>query len=229
MIFIFSVEFFKRLLTSLAIIFCFGGAYLHSVAMFSLLMFIILVLILFFEWPKLVNFDSPYLWIATIFYPIFPVLSLIFLNYRFHKIDLLVPLYPFLVAWTADTFGYFAGKIWGVHKIYPKISPGKSWEGFFGSFIGVSILNIFLLPKIKIESISSYFCKITILTVIVILLISLIFTVIAFLGGMLISILKRRNGLKDVGNVLPGHGGFLDRFDSVFFTVLLTWLLILVF
>ncbi|MFH1254427.1 MAG: phosphatidate cytidylyltransferase [bacterium] len=229
MIFIFSAEFFKRLLTSLAIIFCFGGAYLHSVAMFSLLMFIILVLILFFEWPKLVDFDSPYSWIASVFYPILPVLSLIFLNYRYHQIDLLIPMYPFLVAWIADTFGYFAGKIWGVHKIYPKISPGKSWEGFFGSFIGISILNFFLLPKIKIEPVCSYFCKITILTIAVILLISLIFTIVAFLGGMLISVLKRRNGLKDVGNVLPGHGGFLDRFDSVFFTVLLTWVLILVF
>ncbi|MFA6534887.1 MAG: phosphatidate cytidylyltransferase [Candidatus Babeliales bacterium] len=227
MIFIFSAEFFKRLLTSLAIIFCFGGAYLHSVAMFSLLMFIILVLVLFFEWPKLVDFDSPYSWIATVFYPIFPVLSLIFLNYRFHQVDLAIPMYPFLVAWTADTFGYFVGKIWGVHKIYPKISPGKSWEGFFGSFVAVVVLNFFLLPNIKIEPIYSYFCKVTILTVIVILLISLIFTIVAFLGGMLISILKRHNGLKDVGNVLPGHGGFLDRFDSVFFTGLLTWAFIL--
>lgn len=229
MIFIFSAEFFKRLLTSIVLVFCFGGAYLHSVAMFSLLMFIILALVLVFEWPKLVNFDSPYSWIVTVFYPILPILSLIFLNYRFHMFDLIIPIYPFLVAWTADTFGYFVGKMWGVHKIYPTISPGKSWEGFFGSFIGVSVLNFFLLPNIKIEPICSYFCKVTVLTVTVILIISLIFTIVAFLGGMLISILKRHNGLKDVGNVLPGHGGFLDRFDSVFFTALLTWIFILVF
>lgn len=229
MIFIYSAEFIKRLFTSLILVFCFGGAYLHSVTMFSLLLFMILTLVLIFEWPKLVNFDSPYSWIATIFYPILPVLSLIYLNYRFHYIDLLLPLYPFGVAWTADTFGYFFGKIWGVHKIYPKVSPGKSWEGFFGSFVGVFLLNIFILPKIKIEPISYYFPKITILTITITLLMSLIFTVVAFLGGMFISILKRRKGLKDVGNVLPGHGGFLDRFDSVFFTALLTWALILVF
>ncbi len=229
MIFIFSAEFFKRLLTSLVIVFCFGGAYLHSVAMFSLLLLIILILVLVFEWPKLVSFESPFSWIATVFYPILPIFSLIFLNYRFHSVDLLIPLYPFLVAWTADTFGYFVGKIWGTHKIYPTISPGKSWEGILGSFVGVSILNFFLLPKIKIEPICSYFCKITILTLAAVLVISLIFTACAFLGGMLISILKRRKGLKDVGNVLPGHGGFLDRFDSVFFTVLLTWAFILIF
>lgn len=229
MIFIFSAEFFKRLLTSLAILFCFGGAYLHSVAMFTLLMLIILVLVLGFEWPKLVNFDSPFAWVVTVFYPILPILSLIFLNYKFHSVDMFIPLYPFLVAWTADTFGYFVGNIWGVHKIYPKISPGKSWEGLLGSVFGVSILNILLLPKIKLEPICAYFSIITISTIAVTLFISLILTIVAFIGGMLISILKRRKNLKDVGNVLPGHGGFLDRFDSVFFVALLTWTFILIF
>jgi phosphatidate cytidylyltransferase len=229
MIFIFSSEFFKRMLTSIILVFCFGGAYLHSVAMFSLLMAIILVLILVFEWPKLVNFDSPFTWLATVFYPILPVIGLIFLNYRFHSIDLIVSIYPFLVAWTADTFGYFVGKIWGVHKIYPTISPGKSWEGFCGSFLGVAVLNVFLLPKIKLEPFCAYFCKVTVLSILIILLISLVFTVGAFLGGMLISILKRRRGLKDVGNVLPGHGGFLDRFDSVLVTVILIWVFIFIF
>jgi len=227
MIFIFSAEFFKRLLTSIVLVFCFGGAYLHSVAMFSLFMTIVLVLILFFEWPKLVNFESPFAWIVTLFYPILPVLSLIFLNCKFHSVDLLVPLYPFLVAWTADTFGYFVGKTWGVHKIYPTISPGKSWEGLLGSFLGVTALNLFILPKIKIEPICSYFYKITFSSITKIFWISLIFTLVAFLGGMLISVLKRHAGLKDVGNVLPGHGGFLDRFDSVFFTAILTWAFIL--
>lgn len=229
MSFIFSMEFFKRLLTSIALIVCFGGAYFHSVAMFSLLMFIMLILILIFEWPKLVNFDSPFAWMGTVFYPILPVLSLIFLNYRFHEADILVPMYPFLVAWTADTFGYFVGKICGVHKIYPMISPGKSWEGLAGSFLGVMILNFFVLPKIKIEPVCLYFQRFTVNSIFYIFLVSLIFTIVAFLGGMLISILKRQNNLKDVGNVLPGHGGFLDRFDSVFFTVLFAWFCILVF
>jgi phosphatidate cytidylyltransferase len=228
MIFIFTAEFLKRLLTSIVLIFCFGGAYLHSVAMFTLLLSIILVLILFFEWPKLVNFESPYSWIVTLFYPVLPVLSLIFLNYRYHSIDIWVPLYPFLVAWTADTFGYFVGNIWGNHKIYPTISPGKSWEGLLGSFLGITVLNFFLLPKIKIEPICSYFSQITLSNIAIIFLVSLMFTLVAFLGGMLISVLKRYAGLKDVGNVLPGHGGFLDRFDSVFFTVLLTWAFILI-
>lgn len=228
MSFILSTEFFKRLFTSIILVFCFCGAYFHSIAMFSLLMLIILILILFFEWPKLVSFESPFTWILTVIYPLLPILSLIYLNYKYHEIDILVPLYPFLVAWAADTFGYFVGKLWGEHKIYPTISPGKSWEGLGGSFIGILILDFLILPRIKIAPINLYFQNITLKSILYIFLNSLIFTIVAFLGGMLISVLKRRKGLKDVGNVLPGHGGFLDRFDSVFFTALLTWLLIFI-
>lgn len=228
MSFIFSSEFLKRTLTALILCFCFVGAYLHSVALFSLLLLIILLLILIFEWPKLVDFDSPYTWIATPIYPILPVLSLIYLNYTFSAIAPIVSLYPFLVAWTADTFGYFVGKSCGSHKIYPTISPGKSWEGLLGSLVGVTILNAIILPRIKIEPVCSYFYEISWHSIAATILISLTFTIMAFLGGMLISILKRHKGLKDVGNVLPGHGGFLDRFDSVFFTTLLTWLIILI-
>jgi phosphatidate cytidylyltransferase len=227
MSFIFDAEFFKRLFTSIIFIVCFCGAYFHSTAMFALLLSIILGLILLFEWPKLVSFETPVTWILTLLYPILPVFSLIYLNYQFHDLDILVPLYPFLVAWTADTFGYFFGKAWGIHKVYPTISPGKSWEGLGGSFLGVTILNFVILPKISVEPILWYFRPFTLISVFYICLASLIFTIIAFLGGMLISILKRRRGLKDVGSVLPGHGGFLDRFDSVFFTVLLTWVFIL--
>ncbi len=225
--FILSAEFFKRLFTSIIFAFCFFGAYFHSVAMFTLLLSMILILILFSEWPKLVSFESPFTWLISLLYPILPVFSLFYLNYRFHELDIFVPLYPFLVAWTADTFGYFFGKAWGIHKIYPAISPGKSWEGLGGSFLGVTILNFIILPKIKIEPVLWYFRPFTLMSFFYVLLVSLIFTIVAFLGGMLISILKRRRGLKDVGNVLPGHGGFLDRFDSVFFTALLTWILIL--
>jgi phosphatidate cytidylyltransferase len=227
MSFIFDAEFFKRLFTSIIFIVCFFGAYFHSVAMFALLLSIILVLILIFEWPKLVSFESPVTWIFTLLYPILPVFSLIYLNYQFQEIDILVPLYPFLVAWTADTFGYFFGKAWGNHKVYPTISPGKSWEGLCGSFLGVTILNFIILPRISIEPIVWYFKPFALISVFYICLASLIFTLGAFLGGMLISVLKRRKGLKDAGSVLPGHGGFLDRFDSVFFTVLLTWVFIL--
>lgn len=228
MSFIFSAEFFKRVVTSIILGFCFFGAYLHSVVMFSLLMLIILALILFFEWPKLINIQSYSFWIITVFYPIFPIVGLIYLNYLYHKVDILIPLYPFLTAWTADTFGYLIGKACGSRKICPTISPGKSWEGICGSFIGVTILNFIILPQIKIEPISLYFCDISFLTILIILFISLIFTLVAFCGGLFLSVLKRRKNLKDVGDILPGHGGFLDRFDSVLFTALLTLFFILV-
>jgi len=227
MSFISCSELFKRTITSIVLGSCFIFCYMHSFSMFALMMIIILLLILFFEWPRLVDFEYPYVWVVSVFYPCFPFLCLIYLNYFYRFSCPVISLYPFLTAWTADTFGYFVGKFFGRHKIYPTISPGKSWEGLFGSFVGILMLNLIIFFKFEKEFFSLFFHEITFLYFLVVIVISVLFTVVAFLGGMLISILKRFKGLKDVSDVLPGHGGFLDRFDSVMFTALTTFLLIL--
>ena len=148
----------------------------------------------------------------SLFYPILPMLSLIYLNVYYYQKNMLIPLYPFFVAWTYDTCGYLIGKLCGNHKVWPSLSPGKSWEGLFAGFVGVSLFNWFFLPQLDqnlfVNYVTAFFVVITL---------SLILTLLAFLGGMFISYLKRKNNLKDTGSVLPGHGGFLDRFDSVFF------------
>jgi phosphatidate cytidylyltransferase len=215
-------EFCKRFITSVGIATCFGGAYIHSVQLFSLLLLAILLFIILFEWPRLlVEFSKIHVVIITTLYPISPMLGLIYLNIKYHEIDVLLPLVPFFIAWVADTFGYLIGKKFGKHKICPSISPGKSWEGFIGSLFSVTIFNFFIISKLKVAFFFKYNSH-----YIVLFGTSFLLTTMAFLGGVFISVLKRRQNLKDTGCVLPGHGGFLDRFDSVFFTIITLWGLI---
>lgn len=220
--FIFSSEFFKRLITSAILLFCVGGAYFHSVSLFSMMLVAIFTIITLFELPKLVELSPLFFLFVALIYPGVPVSCLIYLNYKYHYLNVFIPLYPFLVAWTADTFGYMVGKTFGVHKLCPSISPGKTWEGLIGSTVGVFLFNLFFIPKTEILWLIN-------LNIFGLFLVSVLFTLCAFAGGFLLSFLKRRKGLKDAGDVLPGHGGFLDRFDSVFACALLFLILLAIF
>jgi phosphatidate cytidylyltransferase len=103
----------------------------------------------------------------------------------------------FLIVWLADIAAYFVGSLWGKHKIAPSISPGKSIEGAIGALIIVSIIIALIFHSISMVMLAN-------LTVI-----------ISIIGDLYESFLKRRRGVKDSGNLLPGHGGILDRIDSL--------------
>lgn len=217
-------DFFKRACTWLLLSVTFGGAYLHSMLLFMILLLITFLIVLLSEWPRLVPLAGVEAVLLSLLYPGLPMIGLLALHCMFYPIDFYLPLYPFAVAWTADTFGYLVGKICGWHKICPSVSPGKSWQGLAGSVAGVYLLNWFMLPKIEAKfalALSSGWWSWMIIF-------SVAATVIAFLGGFLLSILKRSKNLKDAGNILPGHGGFLDRFDSVFAVVLVVWIMLLI-
>ncbi|MFC1894705.1 phosphatidate cytidylyltransferase [Candidatus Dependentiae bacterium] len=215
-------EIFKRFASGLILGFCFFGAYLHSATLFSFILLAILLIILFFEWPKLVPFKGIRFWLISFFYPTLPILTLIYINHKYRNYNILFPLYPFIVSWVADTSAFIFGKLFGKHKICPLISPGKSWEGLFGGFLGVLVFNILYLPGITIFPFIIY-----ITGVLPIILISFLLTIIAFLGDISISYLKRKSGVKDTGHLLPGHGGLLDRFDSVLLVSIIIFLIIL--
>lgn len=210
-------EFLKRLVTGIILIICFGGAYVHSATLFLLLLAAVLIEILVIEWPRLVPQDSLKNTLLSIIYPIFPFALLFAMVRVYHATDIYLPIYPFLVAWTADTWGYVVGKLMGNHKIYPLISPGKSWEGFAGGVVGIFILNLLVLPRI--HTLSSSFIATNYLNM---FFFSAALSAIALMGGFFMSYLKRKNQLKDAGDLLPGHGGFLDRFDSVLFVTVAT-------
>lgn len=123
----------------------------------------------------------------------------------------------FSLVWVADIFGYFVGRAFGKHKLAPNISPGKTWEGALGGWLGVLCLSMVWITvddKFFSHSPSVY----TILNARHPLGFWLIITVLAaasVFGDLMESLVKRSVGFKDSSNLLPGHGGVLDRVDAL--------------
>ena len=123
-------------------------------------------------------------------------------------IDMLLPLSIFIFLWTNDTGAYCCGSLFGKHKLFPRISPKKSWEGSIGGGILVLI----------VAGVIGYFANIGatphMLSIPAWVGLGLVVVVFGTWGDLVESLLKRTLGVKDSGNMLPGHGGMLDRFDS---------------
>ena len=123
------------------------------------------------------------------------------------------------IVWVADIAAYFCGRRFGRRKLAPSISPGKTWEGAIGATFAVVAYGFFL---------SYCFPKVVTVNHLAFVLILVAVTAISVVGDLFESLLKRQAGLKDSGSILPGHGGVLDRIDSLTSTlplVALVWLL----
>lgn len=150
------------------------------------------------------------------------VVSPFFLAFSIHQNDGQV--FPkilgvFILVWTNDTFAYINGNLFGKHKLYEKISPNKTWEGFAGGFIFTLILGFIMDHYIFNGTYySDYFWSIS----------ACVLAPAAVLGDLFESGLKRKMNVKDTGNIMPGHGGVLDRFDAMLLAlpVFYIWLLI---
>lgn len=126
------------------------------------------------------------------------------LNYYYY----LLPLSTFIFLWTNDTGAYCTGSLFGKHKLFPRISPAKSWEGSIGGGILVLIVaSVIYYIESQGENLSG-------LNLIEWLGLGLVVVVFGTWGDLVESLLKRTLGIKDSGNILPGHGGILDRLDS---------------
>lgn len=112
-----------------------------------------------------------------------------------------------LMAVGNDTFGYITGVLWGKHPMAPRISPKKTWEGFAGSMIGSMLLGSALGAAL----LDSPWWHSTVLAVFLV--------IVSALGDFAESMVKRELGVKDMGNLLPGHGGVMDRIDSILFAI----------
>jgi phosphatidate cytidylyltransferase len=113
-----------------------------------------------------------------------------------------------LVTFASDTVAYFVGRALGKHKLAPAISPGKSWEGTIAGFIGAIIIALLFTLPTPLQLPIGYGQAVVL---------GFLVSLFGQLGDLAESLLKRNTGVKDSGSLLAGHGGFLDRIDSVVF------------
>jgi phosphatidate cytidylyltransferase len=118
----------------------------------------------------------------------------------------------FILIWTNDTFAYIVGKSIGKHKLFEKISPKKTIEGFLGGLI-FAIFAVYLISSYLIKPSAQFSNK----SILIWMIIAAIVGVIGTVGDLIESKFKRIAGVKDSGKIMPGHGGVLDRLDSVIF------------
>lgn len=193
-------SFFKRLITGIIFLVIFWTTFIYLPELFNILIIGILLAILFFEWTNFFKLNDIKFWVILPFYPVLPFISIIALNiYPFRTLLAIC----FILVFSFDTGAYIIGKLFGKHKISPQISPAKTYEGSIGgwlfSLLALTIIFLFLKKKISLF----------------LLWFSLIIALLSFFGDLLESYLKRKAHIKDAGSLLPGHGGFLDRFDSI--------------
>ncbi|ADQ05102.1 phosphatidate cytidylyltransferase [Caldicellulosiruptor owensensis OL] len=139
-------------------------------------------------------------------YIVFPILFLVLLD-EFESGKRLIWL-PYLICWLSDTFAYFAGLALGKRRIWSNISPKKSLEGFFGAMVGGMVAVWFYQFVFSNKNFDLQ-------TLFVSTVEGIILSIIAHTGDLFASMLKRQQQKKDFGFILPGHGGVLDRFDSL--------------
>jgi phosphatidate cytidylyltransferase len=131
-------------------------------------------------------------------------------------------LFLLITIWVSDISAYYIGKNFGKHKITPNISPKKSLEGFIAGFIG-GVLAAFIFYYILMPE------KYALITGWQLVFISVDIVVAGMVGDLFESLLKRGAGVKDSGNIIPGHGGMLDRIDSVLFAAPLLYFYLKIF
>ncbi len=126
------------------------------------------------------------------------------------NISLNLLIYLFLITIITDTYAYITGCLIGKHKLLEEISPNKTWEGMIGGTIfGVLIASVFYYNVIDVN-----------ISINILILMTLFLSIIGQFGDLAFSAIKRYFGVKDFSNIMPGHGGILDRFDSIIFVVL---------
>ncbi len=118
------------------------------------------------------------------------------------------------MVWGSDIFAYFGGKTFGKHKLAPTISPNKTWEGFFSGYLGSFVAAYLFLLAVPYESP---------LTILQLIPLSILVATFGPIGDLLESKMKRKAGVKDSSNLLPGHGGFFDRFDALILAAPAAW------
>lgn len=163
---------------------------------------------MFYEWVRIVRGRSAGWGIGGFFYCLLPALALLWIRDRSGGQGLSLLLWVFIITWSTDIGAYFAGRRFGKRKLAPSISPGKTVEGLWG---GVAAAALFGGAWVLATDLNR-----------ALILLAPIMAIAAQAGDLFESKMKRTAGVKDSGNWLPGHGGFLDRLDGLVPVAVLT-------
>lgn len=200
------------------LVFAFAMAYVGSRGyIFPLIcLFLVVTVILTLRYHSNISFEKVSFFIVSSLFVPCSFLCMILLRNEFKAAGLLYIIIAFGGAWFADTGAYFTGRFLGKHKLSPKISPKKTIEGLIGGVItNIALIDLVAFLFVKIGSNYGVAVEIDYL------MLSILAVVIAFAsvaGDLIASVIKRQIGIKDYGNLIPGHGGIMDRFDSILFT-----------
>ena len=190
-------SFFLRILSSFFLLFVFIYIYLFNELFFRYL-FIIIYLIIFYE--IYINFTNKKIRFFLYLYISFSLLCLEIYLYYYYISKIF--LYLFFIIIIFDTSCYLCGSLFGKKKIFKTISPNKTYAGLFLGIFCTLLLSLIINQLFDIFKFMMAF----------IFIIEMI--LLSFLGDIIESVFKRTSGLKNSGNLIPGHGGFFDRFDS---------------
>lgn len=186
----------------------------------QLILPMVIVLVLFtlavyvFMFPKYKDTDM----MRSVFSFIYASMLLSFiLRIRSLEAGLVLSFFVLISSWINDIFAYFVGSAIGKHKFSPKVSPNKSVEGFVGGVLGAGLIGFaYGVVFAKYLPFSGVYCAI----------IAALGAIPAVIGDLAASAIKRDNGIKDYSNLIPGHGGMLDRIDSILFTAPIIYYLV---
>lgn len=203
----------QRIITSLILGTTFWVSFIYlPPRIFSFILIAILLHIIMVEWKTVFPIRSYQSWLLVPLYPTLSFVAMIKINENPEHHHLL--LYLFIMLAGFDAASYIVGSLLGRHLIMPSISPGKTWEGFIGGYF-FALIGFWLVAWERGSSVP--------------LLMMIVFTagtaILALIGDLFESYLKRRASIKDSGTILPGHGGFLDRFDGILFATFLFYVM----
>ena len=185
------------------------------------LLYILFVVELFSKREK--PFDILAISSLSVFYIIIPFLfgiDLIYCAYvDINKEGNIFVLCIIFMVWASDVFAYLLGSLIGKHKMFERISPKKTWEGTISGVIGANIIGYLCSKYLSLFNFELIFW----------LSLATLCSIVGILGDLIESMLKRSLKIKDSGTILPGHGGFLDRFDALIFVLPFSWLYVEVY
>lgn len=204
-------NFLQRLITGVIILLVFLISFFFLPDFFIFLIQFAIPMLIFVELKKLFKINNLQGYLPAIIYAFVPF-TLINAMYQNEFFKLLVPLL-FATTFLFDSACYITGRLIGKTKICPKISPGKTWGGFIGGYLTLITLFSLIIYLTKKQTSLCF-----------VLFFAFVCAFFAFIGDIFESWLKRKAGVKDSGSILPGHGGMLDRFDSVLFLAIIFYI-----